>query len=72
VYAGASLHLAAFIGGAGVGAMAVPELEQLRNDSYQLLAAWGPLLGGSQYYNESWTVLSLLMMTGAFVEPTSL
>ena len=72
VYAGASLHLAAFIGGAGVGAMAVPELGQLRNDSYQLLAAWGPLLGGSQYYNESWTVLSLLMMTGAFIEPTSL
>jgi endo-1,4-beta-D-glucanase Y len=71
-YAGSTLHLAAFIGGAGVGAMAVPEAGALREDSYKLLAAWGPLLGGSSYYNQSWSVLSLLMMTGAFVEPTSL
>jgi endoglucanase len=72
VFPGASLHLAAFIGGAGVGAMAVPELGALRDESYQLLAAWGPLLGGSSYYNQSWSALSLLMMTGVFVEPTSL
>jgi hypothetical protein len=69
-YPGSSLHLAAFIGGAGVGAMAVPALAALRNDSYGLLTAWGPLLGGSQYYNESWSVLSLLMMSGRFIEPT--
>ncbi|MEO6602190.1 MAG: glycosyl hydrolase family 8 [Polyangiaceae bacterium] len=72
VYPGSSLHLAAFIGGAGVGAMAVPSLTALRDDSYGLLAAWAPLIGGSQYYNESWSVLSLLMMTGRFIEPTSL
>lgn len=72
VYPGSTLNLAAFNGGAGVGAMAVPSLSKLRDDSYALLAAWGPLLGGSQYYNKSWSVLSLLMMTGQFVEPTSL
>jgi endoglucanase len=72
VYPGASLNLAAFVGGAGVGAMGVSQLGPLRDESYQLLAAWGPLLGGSQYYNQSWSALSLLMMTGVFVEPTSL
>lgn len=71
-YPGASQPLAAFVGGAGVGAMAVPESGALRDDSYRLLVAWGPLLGGSQYYNQSWSVLSLLMMTGVFVAPTSL
>jgi len=71
VFQGASLHLAAFVGGAGVGAMAVPQHGKLRDEAYSLLAAWQPLIGGSLYYNESWSVLSLLMMTGRFVDLTA-
>jgi endo-1,4-beta-D-glucanase Y len=68
VFSGATLHLAAFVGGAGVGAMATPQHAKLRDDAYSLLAAWQPLLGGSLYYNESWSVLSLIMMSGRFVD----
>lgn len=70
VYPGANLNLAAFVGGAGVGAMAIPEHAALRDESYALLAAWQPLLGGSHYYNKSWSVLALLMLTGHFVDLT--
>jgi endo-1,4-beta-D-glucanase Y len=70
-YSSASLHLAAFVGGAGVGAMATPENAALRNDAYTALAGWQTLIGGSEYYNKSWTVLSLLMMTGHFVDLTA-
>jgi endo-1,4-beta-D-glucanase Y len=66
-YAGASLHLAAFVGPAGVGAMATPQYAALRDQSRVLLATPPGLLGGSLYYNESWSVLSLLMMSGQFV-----
>ena len=68
VYPGSSLHLAAFVGGAGVGAMATPANAKLRDDAYTALAAWQPLLGGSLYYNESWSMLSLLMMSGHFLD----
>lgn len=71
VYPGASLHLAAFVGGAGVGAMATPANTKLRDDAYTLIAAWQPLLGGSLYYNESWSVLSLIMMSGHFLNLTA-
>lgn len=71
VFQGASLHLAAFVGGAGVGAMATPTNAKLRDDAYDLLAAWQPLLGGSLYYNESWSVLSLIMMSGHFLDLTA-
>jgi endo-1,4-beta-D-glucanase Y len=71
VFPGASLHLAAFVGGAGVGAMATPENAKLRDDAYVALAGWQSLLGGSLYYNESWSMLSLLMMTGKFVDLTA-
>jgi hypothetical protein len=37
----------------------------LRDQGYAAVAPV-TLLAGSQYYNESWTVLSLLMMTGLF------
>jgi len=67
VHEGANLHLAAFVGGAGVGAMATSEHAKLRDESYTALAAWQTLIGGSVYYNESWSMLSLLMMTGRFV-----
>jgi endo-1,4-beta-D-glucanase Y len=57
------LNLAAFVGPAGVGAMALPAYAALRDDAYAAVASL-TLLGDSLYYNESWTVLSLLMMTG--------
>jgi len=71
VYGGATLHLAAFVGGAGVGAMAVPEQAKLRDEAYPALAAWQSLIGGSLYYNESWSMLSLLMMSGHFDDLTA-
>jgi endo-1,4-beta-D-glucanase Y len=67
---GASLHLAAFVGPAGVGAMATSAYSTLRNQAYAAIATPPGLLGGSLYYNESWTVLSLLMMNGRFVDLT--
>ena len=54
---------AAFVGPAGVGAIATPAFTTLRDQAYAAVATLG-LLAGSQYYNESWTVLSLIMMTG--------
>lgn len=66
-FAGASLHLAAFVGPAGVGAMALPAYQPLRDQAYSALVTPPGLLGGSLYYNESWTVLSLLMLNGRFV-----
>ncbi len=63
----ASLHLAAFVGPAGVGAMATPAYATLRDQAYVALVTPPGLLGGSLYYNESWTVLSLLMMTGHYL-----
>jgi endo-1,4-beta-D-glucanase Y len=64
------LALAAFVGPAGVGAMAVPDFPGLRNDAYAAVASL-TLLGDSLYYNESWTVLSLLMMTGHLADLTA-
>jgi hypothetical protein len=71
VFPGAALHLAAFVGGAGVGAMAVPSQAKLRDEAYSALAGWQTLIGGSIYYNESWSMLSLLMMSGRFVDLTA-
>jgi endo-1,4-beta-D-glucanase Y len=70
-FAGANLHLAAFVGGAGVGAMATPEHAKLRDEAYVAIAGWQSLLGGSLYYNESWSMLSLLMMSGHFEDLTA-
>jgi len=70
-FAGATLHLAAFVGGAGVGAMATPEHAKLRDEAYAGLAGWQSLIGGSTYYNESWSMLSLLMMSGHMVDLTA-
>ena len=64
------LALAAFVGPAGVGAMATPANSKLRDDAYAAVASL-TLLGDSLYYNESWTVLSLLMMTGRLVYLTA-
>jgi len=64
------LALAAFVGPAGVAAMATPPYFKLRDDAYAAVASL-TLLGDSLYYNESWTVLSLLMMSGRMADLTA-
>jgi endo-1,4-beta-D-glucanase Y len=66
VFPGASLHLAAFVAGAGAAAMAIAPHAQVRDEAYAELVAWDALLGGSQYYNKSWSVLGVLMLSGRF------
>jgi hypothetical protein len=66
VFAGADLHLAAFVAGAGAGAMSSERFAKLRDDAYAALIDWNSLLGGSAYYNKSWSVLGILMLTGQF------
>ena len=61
---------AAFVGPAGVGAMSSPTYQTFVNDSYARVATRQMLVGGA-YYDESWTVLSLLMMTGNFLDYTA-
>ncbi|HKP61164.1 MAG TPA: glycosyl hydrolase family 8, partial [Polyangiales bacterium] len=65
-HAGAMLHLAAFVVGAGVGAMAVPSLASVRDEAYAEVVQWSTLNGGSEYYNKSWSMLGALMLTGQF------
>lgn len=63
---------AAFIGPAGVGAM-VPQsgkdYQSFVDDVYAHLRENNMWTGG-QYYDESWTLLSLLMMTGNYIDFT--
>jgi len=54
---------AVFIGGAAVGAMHDPRYQSFIDDAYARIQS-GTLLARSRYYNHSWTVLSLLMLTG--------
>jgi hypothetical protein len=61
---------AAFIGPAAVGAMNAEAYRPLVDDGYAAVAT-GALLAGGQYYEESWTVLSLLMLTGNFLDYTA-
>jgi len=63
-YDGATLHLAAFVAGAGAAAMAITRQSQLRDEAYRELIGWNTALGGSEYYNKSWSVLGALMLTG--------
>jgi endo-1,4-beta-D-glucanase Y len=62
-FASVGMQSAAFVGPAGVGAMAQPMHGTLRDEAYDAVATL-TLFAGSQYYNESWTVLSLIMMAG--------
>ena len=61
---------AAFVGPAGVGAMSVPAYQSFVDQTYAAVATRKLLVGGT-YYDESWTVLSLLMMTGNFLDYTA-
>ena len=60
---------AAFLGPAGVGAMVASSYQSFLNDSYARVAT-GQLKVGGAYYDESWTMLSLLMMTGNMIDYT--
>jgi endo-1,4-beta-D-glucanase Y len=56
---------ASFVGPAGVAAMATgATFSKLRDEAYASVATLNDL-AGSTYYQESWTALSLQMMTGA-------
>jgi len=59
---------ASFVGAAGVAAMATgASFSKLRDDAYASVATLTQL-AGSTYYQESWTALSLQMMTGTLVD----
>jgi endo-1,4-beta-D-glucanase Y len=62
-------HSAAFVGPAGVGAMSSSAYGTFINDAYAGVATRTYLVGGT-YYEDSWTAMSLLMMTGNFLDYT--
>jgi endo-1,4-beta-D-glucanase Y len=63
-------HSAAFVGTAGVGAMSSPTYSTFLDDAYTGVATLTYLAGGT-YYEDSWTVMSLLMMSANFLDYTS-
>jgi endo-1,4-beta-D-glucanase Y len=58
---------AAFVGPAGVGAMSDAAYQSFVDQTYTNVATLNLLVGGT-YYELSWTALSLLMMTGNFLD----
>ncbi len=60
---------AAFVGPAVVGAMAIDSQSAFVDRGYAVLIG-DDLLAGGRYYEESWQVLSLLMLTGNFLDYT--
>lgn len=62
---------AAFIGPAAVGALTDPQFSAFADEAYTALARLDLLTGG-EYYELSWTVLSLLVLTGNFLDYTQL
>ena len=66
------IQSAAFIGPAGVGAMAMSgaPFQTFVNQAYAAVAT-GKLLVGGVYYDSSWTVISMLMMTANFLDYTT-
>jgi hypothetical protein len=67
-------HSSAFVGPAGVGAMTSNTYQTFLDQAYAALTtvAAGKYIAGGTYYDESWAVMSLLMMTGNFLDYTSL
>jgi hypothetical protein len=58
---------AVFVGAAAVGAMHDPRYQRFIDAAYARVRG-GTLLARSRYYNHSWTVLSLLMLTGNLLD----
>lgn len=61
---------AAFIGPAGVGAMHDSKYQSFIDEVWNLLRQ-NNLWHGGQYYDESWTILSMLMLSGNFLDYTT-
>jgi hypothetical protein len=62
---------AAFVGTAAVGAMNSSTYSTFVNQAYTEVAGLGMMTGGV-YYEDSWTTMSLLMMSGNFLDYTNL
>lgn len=65
----AGVQSALFVGAPGVGAMSDPRFSSFTNDVYHLLVT-KEMLPPSYYFNLSWQVFSLLMMTGNLFDYT--
>jgi endo-1,4-beta-D-glucanase Y len=61
---------AAFIGPAAVGALSSSSYQTFIDEAYTQVATL-KLMAGGAYYEDAWTVLSLLAMTGNFVDFTA-
>jgi endo-1,4-beta-D-glucanase Y len=61
---------AAFIGPAGVGAMSSTAYQPFIDNAYSEVATL-KLLAGGTYYEDSWTILSMLMMSANFLDYTA-
>jgi endoglucanase len=61
---------AVFVGCAAAGAMCDSRFQSLVDDGYERVKT-GRLLARSRYYNHCWTVMTLLMMTGNFSQPST-
>ena len=68
-YDGASLHLASFVGTAGVGAMAANSYAPLRNQAYTALVTPPGLLGGSLLLQRVVDRAVAADMSGQFLPP---
>lgn len=68
----AQVQSAAFVGPAGVGAMAMSgaAYQTFVNEAYAVIASRKAVVGGL-YYDSCWTVLSMLMMTANFLDYTT-
>ncbi|HEY5959472.1 MAG TPA: glycosyl hydrolase family 8 [Polyangiaceae bacterium] len=62
---------ASFVGPAAVGAMSDGQYQSFVDAGYAAVATLG-LNAGTIYYQKSWTALSLLMLTGNFIDFTQL
>jgi endo-1,4-beta-D-glucanase Y len=62
---------AAFIGPAAVGAMSSPSNQAFLDEAWSMLEQ-NNLWCGGQYYDESWTLLSMLALSGNFLDYTAL
>jgi endo-1,4-beta-D-glucanase Y len=67
--ANSSGQSAAFVGPATVGAMTDAAFSALLEQGYNALATRSLLVGG-EYYDGSWTMISLLMLSGNFLDYT--
>ncbi len=61
---------ASFVGPAGVAAMSDASLQQFVDDAYTDVASLD-LMAGTIYYQESWTALSLLMLSANLIDFTA-